>query len=178
MAWIWYGPPIGSRFCSRTQSASSDAGAPTMLVALELRQHRQRRRRAEELRERDDVVLELLYCCTVVVGLYCVSACTSSTLYLPAMPPLALTALEVDLVASGQRLADDGDRAGQRREDAELDRRAVEARRSSGGVAAAVAAAVALVVVAAAPGDDHRCAATQREPSRDRPCFMVMSSPP
>jgi hypothetical protein len=31
MAWIWYGAPIGSRFCSRTQNESSDAGCATML---------------------------------------------------------------------------------------------------------------------------------------------------
>ena len=33
MAWIWYGPPMGSRFCSRTQNESRDAGWATMLSA-------------------------------------------------------------------------------------------------------------------------------------------------
>ena len=35
--------------------------------------------------------LILLYCWTVVGGEYCVSSWTSSTLYLPAMPPCELT---------------------------------------------------------------------------------------
>ena len=34
IAWIWYGAPIGRRFCSRTQKASSEAGAATTLSAL------------------------------------------------------------------------------------------------------------------------------------------------
>ena len=44
----------------------------------------------------------------------CCRATSSSTLYLPAIPPLALIASKYDLVAGGQRVADDRGAAGER----------------------------------------------------------------
>ena len=128
MASIWYGSMIGNRFCSRTQIASCDAGDGDDVVGLQQGQQGQCRCRPHDLRQHDDVTLDLvvlLHCGVGVVErvlehrLHGILAGDAALLGVVVLPE--------DVLASGELVADHGSRAAQRRDVADLDGLAVEA---------------------------------------------------
>src|SRR6476469_5817906 len=94
MAWTWYGPPTGSRLSSRTHSASSDAGAARILSVRSCGSTASVGAVPRTWVNATTSPLILLYFWTAMSVLYCESSCTSSTLYFPATPPEALSALK------------------------------------------------------------------------------------
>jgi hypothetical protein len=127
MAWIWYGPPTGRRLGSLTQVASSDAGWAIRLSALSCGTIASVGGVPEALGDRDDLALDLVVLLDREVGLVLRVLLDELDLVLARDAALGVDRLEADLVARGQRLADDGHRARQRREHAELDGGPVEA---------------------------------------------------
>ena len=81
---------MGSRFSSRTQNASSEAGAASMPSRLSCGSTARVGAVPSTCVNIATWPLILLYCCTVLSGAYCVSCWTSSTWYLPAIPPFSL----------------------------------------------------------------------------------------
>ena len=116
------------------------------LVLRELRQRGERRRGAEHLRERHDVALDLVVLLDGGRRRVLRVLLDQLDLVLAGDAALRVDVVEVDLVAGRQRLADHRHRAGQRRQHAELDRLAVEARGRSRATASPDVAGVTLVV--------------------------------
>ncbi len=92
ITWIWYGPPIGIRFGSRTQNASSDAGPARIWSASSWGRMASTMAVPRIWTYMATSALVPAYCCTAVCASYLLSTLSSSTLYLPATPPLALSA--------------------------------------------------------------------------------------
>ena len=126
------------------------------LVLHELRQGGERGRGAEHLRERHDVVLDLVVLLDGGRRRVLRVLLDQLDLVLAGDAALRVDVVEVDLVAGRQRLADHRHRAGQRRQHPELDRLAVEA----GGVrqrrVPRLAGVTLVVGGASAPGEHQR----------------------
>src|SRR3954465_9753782 len=90
MIWIWYGPPTGSRLGSRTQSASSDAGAATIPSVLSWGRMALVTGVPSTWANITTEPLSCWYSCTPVWGTYWLSWMSSFTWYFPAMPPRSL----------------------------------------------------------------------------------------